>query len=113
MPAQVIGSESSGVAFLVAAGIVFEIIAAFCSSPQTAELNAKARAETLMKWVNIGTGSAAGFVILAAIVDRRHRVAILGGGALAGVLMYGFYMHAKSAGLACDEPGTEDWGNNA
>lgn len=102
-------SSSSGVAFLVSAGIVFEIIAAFCSSPQTAELNAKARADTLMKWVNIGCGSAAGFVLIAAMVDRRHRVAILGGGLLAGVLMYGFYVHAKNAGLACEEPGTEDW----
>ena len=43
-----------GVAFLVSAGIVYEIIAAACSSPQTTEINAKSRSDTLMKWVNLG-----------------------------------------------------------
>ena len=104
-------SSSSGVAFLVSAGIVYEIVAAACSSPQTTEINAKARSETLMKWVYLGLGQAALFVIVAAWLDKPHRAAILAGGISAGVLMYGQYVHAKNAGLACDEPGTEDWSN--
>ena len=106
MPVEPV-SQSEGVAFLVAAGIVYEIIAANCSSPQTAELNAKCRAPTLMKWVNIGVVQAAGFVTIAAVIDRRHAKAIIAGGVLAGVIMYASYLHGKSSGLASDAPGTE------
>jgi len=102
-------SSSSGVAFLVSAGIVYEIVAAACSSPQTTEINARTRAETLMKWVWLGLGQAALFVIVAAWIDRQHRAAILAGGFTAGFLMCGQYVHAKNAGLASCEPGTEDW----
>jgi hypothetical protein len=99
----------NGVAFLVSAGLVYEAIAAACSSPQTMEINAKARAGTLMKWVHLGVGQAALFVLLAAYVDKRHRWAILGGGGLAAVLMYGQYVHAKQCGLRSCEPGTESY----
>lgn len=99
----------NGVAFLVSAGLVYEAIAAACSSPQTMEINARARAGTLMKWVHLGVGQAALFVLLAAYVDKRHRMAILAGGGLAAVLMYGQYVHARSAGLASCEPGTEQY----
>lgn len=103
------GNGSSGVAFLVSAGIVYEIIAAACSSPQTTEINASRRAETLMKWVNIGIAQAALFVVAAAIFDRQHRGAILVGGASAAFLMYLQYDHAKKAGLAAAGMcGTED-----
>lgn len=98
-----------GVAFLVSAGIVYEIIAAACSSPQTTEINASSRADTLMKWVNLGTGQAGLFVIVAAMLDAKHRLAILGGGALAIGLMYGQYIHARNAGLRSDLPGTETY----
>lgn len=96
-----------GVAFLVSAGIVYEIIAAACSSPQTCEINAGSRADTLMKWVNIGMVQALAFVVIAAALDRGHAPAILGGGVVAAGLMYGQYAHAKRAGLASSEPGTE------
>ena len=99
----------NGVAFLVSAGLVYEAIAAACSSPQTMEINAKARAGTLMKWVHLGVGQAALFVLIAAYVDKRHRTAILAGGGLAAALMYWQYVHAKSAGLASCEPGTESY----
>lgn len=97
-----------GVAFLVSAGIVYEIIAAACSSPQTTEINAHSRSETLMKWVNLGVGQAGVFVVLAAMLDRKHAGQILGGGALAAVLMYAQYVHARRAGLRSNLPGTED-----
>lgn len=102
-------SGENGVAFLVSAGLVYEAIAAACSSPQTMEINARARAGTLMKWVHLGVAQAALFVVLAAWVDKRHRGAILAGGGLAAVLMYGQYMHAKQSGLKSSAPGTESY----
>ena len=102
-------NSGNGVAFLVSAGLVYEAIAAACSSPQTMEINAKARADTLMKWVHLGVGQAALFVIVAAWVDAKHRGAILAGGIMAAVLMYVQYMHAKSSGLRSIEPGTEQY----
>jgi hypothetical protein len=98
---------SDGIAFLVSAGIVYEIIAAACSSPQTTEINAKARSDTLMKWVNIGIGQAAIFIAIAAFIDKQHRLAIIGGGVTAGALMYAQYVHARNAGMASNAPGTE------
>jgi preprotein translocase subunit SecY len=99
----------NGIAFLVSAGIVAEIIAKACSSPQTMEINAIARAGTLMKWVNIGVIEAALFIAIAAYVDRKHRGAILSGGILAGVITYGEYVYAKTSGLASGQPGTEQY----
>jgi len=101
--------SEGGVAFLVSAGIVYEIIAAACSSPQTAEINAHSRADTLMKWVHLGIVQSAMFVAAAAWLDRRHRAQILAGGGVAMALMYGQYVHARSAGLASDAPGTESY----
>lgn len=104
-----IAQKSGGVAFLVSAGIVYEIIAAACSSPQTTEINAKSRSGTLMKWVHLGVGQAAIFVALAAWMDAEHRSEIIAGGGLAMILMYGQYLHAKDAGLKSNKPGTESY----
>ena len=100
-------TASRGIAFLVAAGIVYEIIAAACSSPQTTEINASSRAGTLMKWVHIGMVQAALFVAVAAAIDEKNRVPIVAGGVTAGAVMYVSYAHAKSAGLRSALPGTE------
>lgn len=102
-------AAEGGIAFLVAAGIVYEIIAAACSSPQTTEINAAARADTLMKWVHIGVAQAIVFVFIAALIDSKHAAQILGGGGLAVGLMYGQYVHAKKAGLRSGLPGTEQY----
>jgi hypothetical protein len=100
--------KSRGIAFLVSAGIVYEIIAAACSSPQTTEINASTRADTLMKWVHLGLLQSALFIIVAALCDERNRWSILAGGTSAGVLMYIQYAHARTAGLKSNAPGTED-----
>lgn len=94
--------------FMISAGLVFEIVAAFCSSPQTAELNAHSRAETLMKWVTIGLAVAAVFVLLAATLLKGGKPAILGG-ALAGASLGIAYVYAKRSGLSSGEPGTESY----
>ncbi len=101
--------SAGGIAFLVAAGIVYEIVAAACSSPQTTEINAGARAGTLMKWVHLGIAQAIVFVLIAAMLDSKHAAQILGGGFLAAGLMYGQYTHAKKAGLRSSLPGTEQY----
>jgi preprotein translocase subunit SecY len=100
--------SGNGIAFLVSAGIMAEIVAKACSSPQTMEINAKSRASTLFKWVNIGMLEGAVFILIAAWVDPKHRAAILSGGALAAAITYAEYAHAKSSGLKSDEPGTEN-----
>jgi hypothetical protein len=102
-------NSGDGVAFLVSAGIVYEIIAAACSSPQTAQINAAARADTLMKWVYIGMGQAALFIAIAAYIDRKHAPAIIAGGTTAGVLMYAQYKHAITCGLRDGGPPTESY----
>ena len=105
--AALIGSDNA-VTFMVSAGLVYEIIAAACSSPQTTEINAGARADTLMKWVHLGLAQAAVFVLIAAALDRNHWPALFGGG-LAGALMWLQYAHAKRAGLRNGGPGTEHY----
>jgi hypothetical protein len=101
------GSGDRAVKFMVSAGLVFEIVAAACSSPQTAEINADKRASTLMKWVNIGLGVAAIFVGIAVIwLDAEHWPSLLGG-ALAGLIMGLLYVLAKRWGLRSAAPGTE------
>lgn len=102
---SIVGS-SQAITFMVAAGLVYEIIAAACSSPQTTEINAGTRADTLMKWVIIGMVQAGIFVAIAAAIDKDKWPALLGGG-LAGAMMWTSYAHAKSAGLKSNEPGTE------
>jgi len=88
---------------------VYEVIAANCSSPQTAELNAEKRAETLMKWVHVGLAQSAFLVTIAAIIDKPHRKPIIAGAVLAGGIMYVSYANAKAEGLKSCEPGTETW----
>lgn len=107
MATELGSTKSNGIAFLVSAGIVYEIIAAACSSPQTTEINADKRADTLMKWVHIGIGQAALFIAAAAWFDKGHRVPIIVGGGTAAILMYGQYWHAREAGLKDVSGGTE------
>ncbi len=110
MAVEGLASRGNGIAFLVSAGVMYEIIAASCSSPQTTELNAQARADTLMKWVHLGVLQGVLFVGAAAVFDKPHRTPILAGGGLAAVLLYWQYAHAKAAGLASTAPPTENYG---
>jgi len=105
-----VAAQNSGVAFLVSAAVVYDIVAATNSSPQTTEINAAARAETLMKWVNVGMVQAIGFVVIAAVYERESAVAFLAGGLLAAVLLYAQYLHARNSGLQSAAPPTESYG---
>ena len=107
MPVAGTTSSSQGVPFMVGAGLVYEIIAAACSSPQTAEINADKRSATLMKWVHVGLVQSGAFIAVAAVIDPAHAKAILAGGAAAAAIMYASYLHANASGLANPGPGTE------
>jgi hypothetical protein len=110
MPLILGSNGGTGIAFLVSAGIVAEIVAKACSSPQTVEINADKRAPTLMKWVNIGMLEALVFVVAAAMMDKKHRGPIILGGITEAIITYAEYIHGKSAGLAQPgKPGTEDY----
>jgi hypothetical protein len=108
MAVEGLGGNDKGVAFLVSAGVQYEIIAAACSSPQTTEINASRRAETLMKWVHIGLAQGALFAVVAAIYSPQVAVPILIGAALAAGILYWSYLYARKCGLESDQPGTED-----
>lgn len=99
-------SEGDAIAMLVAAGLVMECVAASCSSPQTAEINASKRQATLMKWVHMGLIESAVLIGIGCLFTKRPGP-ILFGGLLAGGTMYAQYRHALSAGLKSNAPGTE------
>lgn len=99
-------SASTAISVAVYAELVYTVISASCSSPQTAEINAHSRAGTLMKWVNIGLVQGAAFGVLGAVLDKRRWPPLLGAGLAMGALWFQ-YRHALRCGLASNAPGTE------
>lgn len=105
--------HSKAVVIGVFGALTYDVIAAACSSPQTTEINADKRAETLMKWVYLGIAQAALFTAIGAIAEKQEGnspVPPIIGFSLAAGLMWASYVHAKSAGLESNEPPTETYG---
>ena len=103
---------ADAVAFMVSAGLVYEVVAAACSSPQTTEINADKRAGTLMKWVYLGLGQSAILVGVAAVMASQtggNPKAVIAGGATAGLFMWASYWHARDCGTRSNLPGTETY----
>lgn len=97
-----------GIAFLG----VKDIYSADNSSPQTTEINAKHRAPTLMKWVNIAAVESLGVILLlSAAAPRGHKRWPFFGGLLALVVTYGQYLYAKVCGLKSMGEPTEQFGS--
>jgi len=105
-------SSDAAVTVAIYAALTYDIISATNSSPQTTEINAGARAETLMKWVKLGLAQAALFISVGVMLDKRRWPPLVGGG-LAGTLLWFQYVHARDAGLASAEPGTETYQERA
>lgn len=103
------GRALAGVAFLSGAMTMADIVAKACSSPQTMEINAQARAGTLMKWVKVGLVEAAGLVVIAAFISPEVGGAFIAGAAIEGGITYYQYRHAKESGLSSSAPGTESY----
>lgn len=106
------GIGSPAVTMAVFAALVYDVISATNSSPQTTEINARKRAETLMKWVHVGLAQAAIFAVLGIFMEvQAHRPAwppALGSG-LAGGMLYVQYIHARNSGIAHPGAETEDY----
>lgn len=98
---------SRGIAFLVGATLMADMIAKACSSPQTVETNAGRRADTAMKWATVGLAEGAAFIVIAAFLEPKNAQAFIAGGLLEAAVTYYEYQHAKASGLASTEPGTE------
>jgi hypothetical protein len=96
----------------VYAALTYDVISATNSSPQTTEINAAKRADTLMKWVHLGMGQAVIFAGIGVIMEMRAGrpiwAPVLGSG-LAMVMLYAQYYHARDSGLRHKGPGTEDY----
>jgi alcohol dehydrogenase class IV len=89
----------------VYATFALDVFSTFTSSPQTTEINAAARADTLMKWVKIGVvvaigGGAVGSYASKSMLPLVSTVVVAGS-------MWWLYEHAKTAGLESGAPGTE------
>jgi hypothetical protein len=98
----------------VAAEMVFQLVGANMSSPQTAELNAGARAPTIGKWVTLTNIDAAAWIAFLCLLDQSFWPAL--GGGIAAVEMYYKYKYAINSGLKNPAPGTENYaqgGNNS
>jgi hypothetical protein len=93
--------------FGVWATFALDVYSSLNSSPQTTEINAKARADTLMKWVLIGDAVAIGGGIAGSIVSGSPVPLLAAGGVAVG--MHLLYAHAKNSGLESSEPGTESY----
>lgn len=97
-------SAAGGILFLAATDNSLNAYSSITSSPQTTELFAKDRADTLMKYVWLANITTIGLSAIAAIVAQTAWPLI--GGLLVVVLMHTLYNHAKSLG-----DGTSDEGN--
>jgi hypothetical protein len=102
------GGTSRMLTVAVAAEMIYQLVGSNMSSPQTAELNAAARAPTISKWVNLTNAEAAFWIIFLCVLDRSWWPAL--GGLLAGVGMFAKYKYAIASGLKSAAPPTENYG---
>lgn len=106
-------TESDAAVFGIAFLGVKDIYSADNSSPQTTEINAKHRAPTLMKWVNIAAIESLGLVFLLTLTaPPGHKRWPVFGGLLSLMITYGQYVYAKMCGLQSSEPVTEQFGQS-
>lgn len=106
------GMGAPAVTMAVFAALVYDVISATNSSPQTTEINAAKRADTLMKWVHVGLAQAAIFAVLGILLEgkagRPMWPPALGSG-LAGGMLYVQYLHARNSGINNPGPATEEY----
>jgi hypothetical protein len=97
-------------AVAMSAEMVYQLVGSNMSSPQTAELNAKARAPTIQKWVNMTNAEAGAWIIFLCYLDGSLYPVLGGGLALGGMVVK--YKLAIKWGLESNEPGTENYQHN-
>jgi hypothetical protein len=82
------------------ATFALDVFSTLNSSPQTTELFAGDRADSLMHWVKIGSATAVGGGVLASVISRKPWPLIAT--VLIAVFMHLLYRHAVRRGM--DEP---------
>ena len=106
------GDFGKGIAFVIGAASMAEFIAKACSSPQTVEINANKRAETMMKWVAVGLVEGALIIGVTVFFDKKYSGALIAGAAVEGCGAYpddGSPDHAVSeSGAASAAPDTRE-----
>jgi len=83
------------------ATLVFDIFSSTNSSPQTTELFARDRGETLWKWVRVGAIISVAFIAMAVTVEKKqdgNYLAPIIGGMAALAIMWGMYEYALRSG---------------
>lgn len=108
MATDMFGNGDAAVKVAVYATLMYDIISATNSSPQTTEINASRRASTLMKWVHLGLAQGIVFVAIGIYLDKDRWPPLMGGG-LAAVLLYGQYLYALKSGTENPGPSTETY----
>lgn len=91
----------------VSAEMVYQLVGSNMSSPQTAELNAAARAPTISKWVNMTNAEAVAWIAFLSLLDGSLWPVVGGGIALVG--MFFKYRYAINSGLAGGGQPTESY----
>lgn len=91
----------------VSAEMVYQLVGSNMSSPQTAELNAGARAPTIQKWVNLTNAEAVAWILFLAVLDGSAWPLLGGGLALGGMVCK--YRYAINSGLQSNETPTESY----
>jgi hypothetical protein len=102
------GNGDNAIKVAVYATLMYDVISATNSSPQTTEINAAKRGATLMKWVHLGLLQGTIFVIIGIYLDKDRWPPLLGGG-IAGVLLYAQYRYALKSGVENPGPRTETY----
>lgn len=105
------GTDGNAALVGIFGALTYDIVAAACSSPQTTQLNAGERAETLMWWVHAGLAQAAVFTLLGVALQAHEGKPVwppLLGSGIGGGLMYASYVHAKKEGLRESKEGVSE-----
>ena len=94
---------AAALAFGVYADLAFNLYSAMNSSPQTTELFADDRAETLWKYVKIADAAALGFGLLGVLLAGGSWWP-MAGAVVVVVMMHLMYAHALKAGTGKEAP---------
>lgn len=112
MAADGFGKIAGGIAFLAACDVAYNSYSANCSAPQTTELFADDREDTLMHWVWIADGTAIGLGLAGSLIGGTYWPIV--GAVLVVALMHFNYRHAVSRGLGNPKPANaSDYGEES
>lgn len=101
----VAGATAAGL-FGIYADLSYNLYSATNSSPQTTELFAGERAQTLWKYVVVGHLQAIGLGLFGSLLSRRLWPLI--GTLSIGVIMHAMYRHALTKGMGQAPPASSD-----